>query len=651
MDCIRPPRVLTTLLTVTFLVIFCESLLGQKKQIDSLNNLFSTGNDSSKMIALNELSWIYKNSNVDSAIMFARRALYLAKQKRNQKFISKAFNSLGSAKQASGEYDSALYYLNQSIETSSKDDSLSMPNVLNNIGIIYDEKGDYDKALQSYFKGLQMAQKTGAVTIQAYILSNIGIVYKKQKQYDKVLEYYTTALELYKKLNSSFGITVTSGNIGSVLLQTKEYQKSIDYSLIAKKGYEELGYTRYVPYTLGNMAIAYDSLHQPDKAEGYYRQAYNEHLKFDNQYEAAYNSKNLVFFYLKNHKVSEAKLFADKAIASAEKIGAKEMVRDSYNAMSRIAKELGDYKEAYRYQQKYMSLKDSLFEESKTKTIFELEVKYESEAKELELSQQKVLLATNALELEQRNIQVLSLASATLFLLILGVLIYQNQLARRKKLKQESEFQLKLAEAKLENELHQDRLRISRDLHDNIGSRLLFLYTATENLAERSAPESSEKAEQLSLFAKNTLHELRRTVWFINKDNVNLEELQLKLKEYFNFLNQSATLTIDMVLNADPSNIIPSPKAAAIFRVAQEAVSNAIKHSGAHHININLTSSSDNDLQLTISDDGNGFDQNTSGDGNGLKNMQLHASNAKGTISIKSEKKQGTSIVLTLPLD
>ncbi len=641
-------RYLLFVSTAWLMTIACPGF-SQQSRLDSLHRLLPQANDSGRMIILNELSWIYKNKSLDSAILYAREALILSKKKGLRKFIAKSFNSLGSAKQASGEYDSALFYLNQSIQFSERNDSLSIPNVLNNIGIIYDEKGDYDKALQSYFKGLEIAKRKGDETIQAYILSNIGIVYKKQKQYEKVLEYYTTALDLYKKINSSFGISVTSGNIGSVLIQTHDYKKSIQYSLEAKKGYEELGYTRYVPYTLGNMAIAYDSLHDFKTAETYYLKAYDQHLKFGNNYEAAYNSKNLGFFYLKRHKLKEAKDFADKAIMLALGIGAKEMLRDSYQAMALSSKEMGDFKSALLYQQKFMELKDSLSEERKTKTIFELQVKYESESKELELSRQKVLLATNALDLEQRNNLLLVLASATLLLLISGVVIYQYLQSKRRKAEQESKFQLQLAGAKLESELHQDRLRISRDLHDNIGSRLLFLYTATEQLAEQPTT-SSEKAEQLSIFAKNTLHELRRTVWFINKDSVNLEELQLKLKEYFNFLNQSPQLTINMVLEADASKVIPSPKAAAIFRVAQEAVSNALKHAGARRIDISLTSVGPENLQLTITDDGKGFDTTKSVDGNGLKNMQLHANSAKGSIALTSSEK-GTRIILILPLE
>ncbi|MEJ0057501.1 MAG: hypothetical protein WDN75_18745 [Bacteroidota bacterium] len=110
-------------------------------------------------------------------------------------------------------------------------------------------------------------------------------------------------------------------------------------------------------------------------------------------------------------------------------------------------------------------------------------------------------------------------------------------------------------------------------------------------MPKKTIPESSEKVEQLSTFARNTLHELRRTVWFINKDSVNLEELQLKLKEYFNFLNQSPNLTITTLLEAEPSQVIPSPKAAAIFRVAQEGRKQCDQARGrtSHQYLFNLT--------------------------------------------------------------
>lgn len=637
-------------LLLTVLLMSGRVGLAQQEMIDSLWKVVGTGSDSSKVRALNELSWYYKNSNVDSAALLAWTSLALAKKTENQTLIAESYNSLGSAKQASGEYDSALSYIQQAILIkSSRGDSSALAIELSNMGIIYDERGDYEKALRCYFSALRIARRNKDLRKEANTLSNIGVVYKKEKQYDKVLEYYNSALAIYQKLNSDFGITVTSGNIGSVMLQTRDYEKSIEYALKAKAGYEKLGYTRYVPYTIGNMAIANDSLHRYRKAEELYNEAFARHLEFENRYEAAYNSKNLASFYLRQQQPVRAKPFAQKAIQLSSEIGAKEMLRDAYLVMSTVSQSLGQFREAYAYQLKYDVLKDSLFEETKTKSILEMQVKYEAEAKELQIANQRVQLATTELELQQRQNEVLWLASVSAILLVAGAFVFQYQRAKRRKAEQEAAFKLKLSDLKAENELQQDRQRISRELHDNIGSRLLFLVSNAESLAEKVDAGEREKAHQLGSFAKNTLHELRRTVWFINQDFVSLEELQMKMGEYFGFLSQSPEITLTATWQADPSIVVRSSVAAAIFRVAQEAVSNSLKHAEASSIGI-LVSSDASGIELRVSDNGKGFQKKNGGvvEGNGLRNMSANAAAANGTITIDSSN--GTSVVLKVPL-
>lgn len=634
-------------LLVAVLFLLTVASFAQRQKIDGLKSEIRTASDTTRVRLLNEISWLYKNINIDSAIRYAREALVLARRTNAQALIGASLNSLGSAKQAAGEYDSALAYLNQSIRIKTvSGDSSGITSELSNIGIIHDEKGDYDKALRYYFAALHLARKNGDLRTEANTLSNIGVVYKKEKEYENVLTYYQTALELYKKLNSDFGITVTSGNIGSVLIQTGDYRKSIAYARQARKGYEQLGYVRYVPYTLGNMAIAYDSLHEYGRAESLYLEAFNQHMQFGNSYEAAYNGKNLASFYLRQRRLSRGKAFGEKAIQLSKKIGAKEMLRDSYQVMASIHRSLGQFRDAYAYELEYNALKDSLFEENKTKAILEMQAKYEAESRELEISNQKARLATNELELQRRQNQILWLASLSGLFLVSGIVLYQSQRGKRKKAEQEAAFRLKLAEMERENELHQDRQRISRDLHDNIGSRLLFLSTHAETLAEK-LPGENEKVLQLGAFARNTLQELRRTVWFINKDFVRLEELQLKMNEYFGFLNDSTTTAPVMAWDADPNLSVRSNVAEAIFRVAQEAVSNALKHAGCTNVTIRLASAAGGIL-LTIQDNGKGFEEGnvTDGGGNGLRNMRAHAKNVNAQLSITSAPGRGTFISL-----
>src|SRR5690606_12578658 len=119
-------------------------------------------------------------------------------------------------------------------------------------------------------------------------------------------------------------------------------------------------------------------------------QAYGLHLEHDNKYEAAFNAKNLAFISLKTGKNEEALHYAAKGIALSVEAGAREMLKDSYLAMARAQAAVGHYQEGYAFQKKYMDLKDSIFEEGRTKAIFELQTLYETEKKEQQIKTQEV---------------------------------------------------------------------------------------------------------------------------------------------------------------------------------------------------------------------------------------------------------------------
>ncbi|MEQ9302960.1 MAG: tetratricopeptide repeat protein, partial [Marinoscillum sp.] len=349
---------------------------GQNKQVDSLILVLDQQTGKDRTGTLNELSWYYKNINPDSAKLFARAAIVESEGLGDNQLIALSFNSLGAAYQITGSYDSAIIFLSRSLDFHrSLNDSLRIASTLNNLGICYDEMGNYDQALVHYFDGLKIIEHTDDMNVQAMLISNIGIVYKKMKDYEKVLTYYRQALDLYQQLDHDFGIAVTIGNIGSVHIQLKNFEQAIESSQEAQALYEKLGYTRYVPYMVGNEAIASDSLGL-DTAESLYLHSIREHKVHSNQYELAYQYKNLASYYLRRNILTDAREHVLLALIAAKEIGAKEMLKDALKLAAEISAKSGDYPEAYEYQLSYESVKDSVFQENKTKQIYELQTKY-----------------------------------------------------------------------------------------------------------------------------------------------------------------------------------------------------------------------------------------------------------------------------------
>src|SRR5690606_6227879 len=238
----------------TILIALTLSCLAQtnSKRLDSLLSVSKTQKDPSLINTLNEISWEFKNANMDSAFYYARKALKISKNINSKKAIAFSYNSLASSFDNIGELDSALVYHKKSLDIKIEiKNNEGVADSYNNIGIVYDQKGDYDKSLENYFKALKIYETEDVPFDKVpMVLSNIGIVYKKQKDYNKTLDYYKKALQIYKNNQYDFGIAVTSGNMGSVLLKLKEYDSALVYSNKAKNIYSKLGYHRYVPYML-----------------------------------------------------------------------------------------------------------------------------------------------------------------------------------------------------------------------------------------------------------------------------------------------------------------------------------------------------------------------------------------------------------------
>ena len=489
---------LITSLSVLFIV---TSLFPQQKEIDSIKQVLLSQSPLEQVASFNELSWYYKNSDIDSSIHFANEALRIGQSIKSKEAISSSYNNLANAYSAKGLFDSALIYNQKAFSLKRKSgDSLGMATLFNNQGIAYDELGNFDKALKAYFSSLRIYEKVSNDPYDiAKVLGNIGIVYKKQKEYEKVLEYYQKALKIYKTLESEFGITVTNGNIGNVLLSMGEYKEAINYCLDAKSGYEKLGYTRYIPYMLCNIGIANDSLGNLQEARNLYLEAISKHKIHENKYELSYSYSALASNYRKTKEFKKSLLSSLKALSLAEEINALEWRVKGHLEAAKNYSALGNHNEAYQQMTKYISLNDSLFEENKTRQIFELQTEYETEKKEQQIILQNAQLSEQKAEIERNRILLITSTIAIILSVAIGILL-------RNRLKKKQELRLKNAQLKAkENEINvtissqeKERARYARDLHDGFGQMISVLNMNIKNLQDGAKPDERQKVFEAS---------------------------------------------------------------------------------------------------------------------------------------------------------
>ena len=213
-----------------------------------------------------------------------------------------------------------------------------------------------------------------------------------------------------------------------------------------------------------------------------------------------------------------------------------------------------------------------------------------------------------------------------------------------------------------ERRVQAERERISRDLHDHVGAQLATMLSGIElvHLADR-ADEPARAREHLDALegdARRTMMQLRETIWALDQEAVSAEAFVRRVRQ---FLEQQTRYREQPVATcaAEADGVLLSPiQALHLFRIAQEAVTNALKHADATVLHVELLRVGDR-LHLRVTDDGcaaepTHLSAGAGGDGlsgYGLRNMRHRAEDLGGTFDVRTAAPSGTEVCVVVPLE
>ncbi|MEQ8474260.1 MAG: two-component regulator propeller domain-containing protein [Marinoscillum sp.] len=202
-------------------------------------------------------------------------------------------------------------------------------------------------------------------------------------------------------------------------------------------------------------------------------------------------------------------------------------------------------------------------------------------------------------------------------------------------------LKLRLAELETRERVQRERERISRDLHDSVGthfayiiSRLDFLYLGWD---QDHVPDKKDYLNKLSDFARSGMKMLRETIWALSEEQLDANSLKLKIDDYLKlcFANLRTNYSFKFDVSSDK---VKAALALNTFRIIQETVSNALKHADAKNIAISFHLDAQK-LRLEISDDGKGFNVGEAQkmeDHYGLENLEKRANELAAQIQVQS---------------
>lgn len=617
--------------------------------IDSLRvQLKQTKSEEGKVGIYSELTWFWAMVNLDSALSYGNQGLELAQKTGDQAKIAQAHSDLGNAYNQRGDFGRAknAYKTALNIRTSLAD-SAGMAGSKSNLASIHQRLFQTDSAMMYYVEALAYYEKTGNDRYVNFVKNNLAVLHEDLRNYPKALQLYAEVAEYREKNQMIPDLAMLYNNMGNIYKNTKEFDKSEEYLNRALENGLKAGDSLVISVTYLNLASMYNAAEKPDQAIVAAQTGIKIAEKVNSNYDQAMMQYALGNSYIKKRDYLKAKTAYQSAIGVLEQLEAKEEVSSIQLRMIPVFAALNMPDSAQFYTDLYIDYRNNLTEEQIEQLTAELQTKYETEKKDQEIAQQQ-------LALRNKNIQLYGSLVLALTLAVVGYLLYKQQKLKNRQLQQESELKAALAQLETQNKLQEQRMLISRDLHDNIGAQLTFIISAIENLKyfEPIKEQLTARYDTIAGFTKQTITELRDTIWAMNSGQVTLDSLMLRIQDYVQKARESKSsmhFACEVAENLDSHSLLASSDSIQVLRIVQEAVQNAVKYSEASQVQIRFHATK-KDLVATIHDNGRGFDQETILLGNGLYNMQKRAEELGGKVEIKSGLGQGTTVKLTWPM-
>jgi len=201
-----------------------------------------------------------------------------------------------------------------------------------------------------------------------------------------------------------------------------------------------------------------------------------------------------------------------------------------------------------------------------------------------------------------------------------------------------------------------ERLRISRDLHDEVGATLsgisMYSHLAKEQIKIEHQNELLNSLTIMQESSGDMVNKLNDIVWLLNPDQAQLHQLVEKLEAYARQMAEINTIKVTVEISDNIAEIeLPLEVRRNVYLIFKEAINNSIKYSQATTLNLSVMDF-DHTLEVTIHDNGIGFDPEMIKKGNGLDNMKKRAEEIGALLHLKSSPGKGTrlSLVYKLPL-
>jgi len=321
--------------------------------------------------AIEKLINLVNTTQNQEAKAFAYELLEQKAINEDAKSLAKVYNFLGSVYFYLSDSPKALEYFSKTLHINEEiGNKVGIASTLGNIGLVYNHHSDYPRALEYYSKALHINEEIGYKVGIAINHLNIGNVYSNLTDYPKALEYYSKALQINEEFGYKQGIAINFTCIGVVYNNLSDYPKALEYHSKALQINEEIGNKDGIATNLVNIGVVYQDLSDYSKALEFHTKALQIHEEIRNKFGIASNLGNIGLVYSSKesilYDVKKAEEYFQKTLVLAEEIGARDIIKETFEHLYKLRLNQEHYKEALEFHLKSIALeKEILSNEAK----------------------------------------------------------------------------------------------------------------------------------------------------------------------------------------------------------------------------------------------------------------------------------------------
>jgi signal transduction histidine kinase len=625
--------------------------LKQKYAQKAFSIVVKQKNDSINRVNLFKIANRYYNMNdFKSYHAISQLVLDRSISSKDSASIAKAYIYLGDYYGSKVISDSAFrnYFLAQKIYLQINDQYNLAKTLLSKASLQYNESDFFESEI-SVFKALSILKNQKNVNDQLYECYNLlGILYNEREEYEKALEYQNKALNTLndKSIPADLQLKATSlNNIGFVYMRMKNYKQAIIYfekGLKEKNLFEE----KTILYAMLLDNLAYSKL-KSKRLDGLPDQFYRSLKIRDSlglKMAKISNQIHLSEYYAFKRDTFKAIQFSKKALLLSR---SSDKLANTLLALKQIA--VVDPQNASKYSKEYIRLNDKMLKAERNMGEKFSRIEYETN----EIKDQN----SNLQEKNKTLVYVFSICT----LLGLFFYVYKTQQAKNRELifKQQQQianediYNMMISQ---QNEIELTRIKekkkVAQELHDGVLGRMFGIRISLDSLDKVDEVEAASKRKKYLAELKNIEQDIREISHDLNREKSELINNFVAILNKL-FEDQRNTYSSKLITSFDPNikwELISNIVKINLYRIIQEGLQNCNKYAKADIIKVEFEIENDN-LILTIADDGVGFNTKKTKNGIGLHNIEYRATECKGTVTIKSAKSEGTVLIVKIPID